>query len=105
MEESAFIDPFLLTLTLIVTIMLILGNLYFLAHYSHHADSGFGSSTAVKFIIVSKIVKFANSNPLLLDDLLYDSRMLGHYADSRPNKRARINKRGPVCVLANHLHV
>ena len=53
-EESAvFIDPFLLTVTLVMTIVLILGNLYFLAHYSHHADSGFGSSTAVKFVIVS----------------------------------------------------
>lgn len=48
-----FIDPFLLTVTLIMTIVLILGNLYFLAHYSHHADSGFGSSTFVKTVIVS----------------------------------------------------
>ena len=47
-----FIDPFLLTLTLVMTIFLILSNLYFLAHYSHHADSGFGSSMAVKFIVM-----------------------------------------------------
>lgn len=52
-EDDIFIDPFLLTVTLVMTIILILGNLYFIAHYSHHADSGFGSSTAVKFIIVS----------------------------------------------------
>jgi hypothetical protein len=51
--ETNFIDPFLLTLTLVCTILLILGNLYFLAHFSHHADSGFGSSSAVKFVVVS----------------------------------------------------
>ena len=53
MASEVFIDPFLLALTIIITILLILGNLYFLAHYSHHADSGFGSSTAAKFVIVS----------------------------------------------------
>lgn len=53
MASEVFIDPFLLTLTLIITILLILSNLYFLAHYSHHADSGFGSSLAAKFVVVS----------------------------------------------------
>ena len=51
-EGSIFIDPFLLTLTLICVIILMLGNLYFLAHYSHHADGGFGSSTACKFLLM-----------------------------------------------------
>jgi len=55
-EGSIFIDPFLLTLTLICTIILILGNLYFLAHYSHHADGGFGSSSAVKFVLMLAFV-------------------------------------------------
>ena len=50
---AVFIDPVLLTLTLIFTVILIVGNLYFMAYYSHHADSGFGSSTACKVIIVS----------------------------------------------------
>ena len=51
-EDENFIDPVLLTCTLIFTIILIIGNLYFLAHYSHHADSGFGSSTMVKFLLM-----------------------------------------------------
>jgi hypothetical protein len=49
---AVFVDPFLLTLTLVLTILMIIGNLYFLAHYSHYADSGFGSSAACKFIIM-----------------------------------------------------
>lgn len=48
-----FVDPFMLTLTLVLVIILIIGNLYFIAHYSHHADNGVGSSTAMKFVIVS----------------------------------------------------
>ena len=51
-EGDVFIDPFLLTLTLICVIILMLGNLYFIAHYSHHADGGFGSSSAVKFLLM-----------------------------------------------------
>ena len=48
-----FVDPFLLIITLIMVLILILGNMYFVAHYSHHADSFFGSSSACKAIIVS----------------------------------------------------
>jgi hypothetical protein len=48
-----FVDPFLLTTTLVLTLMLIFGNIYFMAHYSHYADSFFGSSTAVKAVLVS----------------------------------------------------
>ena len=57
--EPAFVDPFLLTLVLIITIILIMGNIYFIAHYSHHADNGIGSSTALKFIIVSTFIAFS----------------------------------------------
>ena len=66
---AAFIDPFLLTLTLFLTILLIICNLYFLAHYVHHADSGFGSSSALKFIIVSYNILLID-----LDGGLYDRR-------------------------------
>jgi len=55
MAEEVFYDPFLLTLTLILTLVLLIGNIYFLAHYSHHADSFFGSSTACKAILVSAV--------------------------------------------------
>jgi len=50
---ETFYDPFLLTITLVMTLVLIFGNIYFIAHYSHHADSFFGSSTAAKAILVS----------------------------------------------------
>ena len=56
LEEASFVDPFLLIVTLTITIIMIIGNLYFLAAYSHHADTGFGSSAACKFIVVSIIL-------------------------------------------------
>ena len=55
---AEFVDPFLLILTLVVTILLIIGNIYFIAHYSHHADNGVGSSTALKFVIVSEKTEY-----------------------------------------------
>ena len=53
--EDPFVDPFLLTATLILTVLLIFGNIYFIAHYSHHADSFFGTSTAAKAVLVSPV--------------------------------------------------
>ena len=49
---STFVDPFLLVLTLVMTILLLVGNVYFVAHYSHRADTSFGTSTACKAVIV-----------------------------------------------------
>lgn len=66
-EEATFIDPFLLTVTLVVTVVLVIGNLYFLAYYSHHADNGFGSSAACKFVVVSQNLKI----PETLDHFLF----------------------------------
>ena len=51
----AFVDPFLLTVTIVMTILLIVGNIYFIAKYAHPADSAFGSSTACKAVIVRSI--------------------------------------------------
>jgi hypothetical protein len=48
-----FTDPFLLVVTLVMMVLLIIGNVYFVAKYSHPADSAFGSSTACKAVIVS----------------------------------------------------
>jgi len=56
-----FVDPFFLTMTLIFVFILIFANIYFLAHYAHHADAFFGSSTAVKAVLVS----FIPPSPLL----------------------------------------
>lgn len=50
----AFVDPFLLAVTLVMSVILIVGNLYFVAKYAHPADSAFGSSTACKAVIVSQ---------------------------------------------------
>ena len=69
----AFVDPFLLTVTLVMTILLIVANLYFVAKYAHPADSAFGSSTACKAVIVNKI---PISIFALIDCCLYVRRML-----------------------------
>lgn len=47
-----FVDPFLLTLTLIMTVLLVVANVYFIAYYAHYADRAFGSSTACKVLVV-----------------------------------------------------
>ena len=52
----AFVDPFLLAVTIIMTLILIVGNLYFVAKYAHPSDSAFGSSTFCKAIIVRLII-------------------------------------------------
>ena len=48
----AWVDPFLIVITIVMAIILIIGNVYFIAKYSHHADSAFGSSTACKVLVV-----------------------------------------------------
>jgi LMBR1 domain-containing protein 1 len=52
---SSTVDPFLLVLTLVMTILLIIANIYIVAHYSHAVDSAFSSSMACKFVIVTLI--------------------------------------------------
>jgi hypothetical protein len=54
--SSVFVDPFLLVITLVMVLILIFANIYFVAHYSHHADSFFGSSAACKAILVSFLI-------------------------------------------------
>jgi len=53
MTDWVFTDPYFLTQLLAVTIVMIIGNLYFLAHFAHYADSFFGSSAATKGLLVS----------------------------------------------------
>ena len=74
----AFVDPFLLTVTLVMTILLIVGNLYFVAKYAHPADSAFGSSTACKAVIVNKIIIHS-----FLDCCLYVCGMLNTSSSTR----------------------
>lgn len=46
------VDPFLLVLSLIIVAILIFGNIYFIAYYSHYADTEFGNSIPVKLVLV-----------------------------------------------------
>jgi hypothetical protein len=55
-----FKDPYMLTPILVIVVVMIIGNLYFLAHFSHFGDSFFGSSAATKGLLVSWI-KFVTS--------------------------------------------
>ena len=95
-------DPLLLTLVIFVTIILIIGNLYFIAHFSHHADNAIGSSTACKFIVVSFC---RNNNFSFLDDCIYFVRMLDPPASPWCHKCQRGWKYWYVQVLVDHLHV
>jgi len=53
--KMVFVDPYMLTLALVCVVLMIAGNIYFLAHYSHHADSFFGSSAMTKAVLVSNL--------------------------------------------------
>jgi uncharacterized membrane protein len=52
------VDPVLLILSLIIVFLLVAGNIYFLAYYSHYADTMFGQSIPAKLVLVS--VKISN---------------------------------------------
>ena len=47
------VDITVLIVTIVLTVLLIFGNLYFIAHYSHHADSKFGNNILTKGVLVS----------------------------------------------------
>ena len=54
---TTVVDPFLVVVTCVFTVLLVVANVYILAHYSHYADSTFGASTSVKVIVVSPLLK------------------------------------------------
>lgn len=68
----AFVDPFLLTVTLVMSVILIIGNIYFVAKYAHPADSAFGTSTACKAVIVRLSHRFK----MFIDCCIHMRRML-----------------------------
>ena len=68
--QNVFVDPFLLVITLVMVLVLIFANIYFVAHYSHHADSFFGGSAACKAILVRHL------SLTVLGDWLYHRRVL-----------------------------
>ena len=47
------VDITVLIITAVLTVLLIFANLYFVAYYSHNADSKFGNSIISKGILVS----------------------------------------------------
>lgn len=53
MATQVFIDPYFLTNTLVIVIVLIIFNLYFLAHFNHYADAFFGASASSKGLLVT----------------------------------------------------
>ena len=49
------VDPILITFTIVLIIVMFIGNLYFIAYYSHEADTFFGNSILTKVLLVSPI--------------------------------------------------
>jgi len=49
----ASFDPIPLIIAIVLAILFIIGNLYFLAYYSHANDNDFGNSYFTKTILVS----------------------------------------------------
>ena len=52
---AVILDPYVLGTFLVGLLILIVHNLYSLAHFAHYGDSFFGSSAGVKFMLVSKL--------------------------------------------------
>ena len=50
---GGFPDPFYFGMTMIAAFLFFFETMYFIAHYSHHADAQFGTSTAIKAALVS----------------------------------------------------
>ena len=94
----SFVDPFLLTVTLVMTVILIVGNIYFVAKYAHPADSAFGSSTACKAVIV-KIFSFTP-----LGGSLHLCWVSDPLAASGRVKLQRRYQRQHEDLLVHHLH-
>jgi hypothetical protein len=46
------VDPILLVFSIVLVILMMVGNLYFLAYYSHALDTGFGNSLITKVLLV-----------------------------------------------------
>jgi hypothetical protein len=49
---GTLVDPFLLVITLVMAVLIVIANVYFIAYYAHASDRAFGSSTALKVIVV-----------------------------------------------------
>ena len=94
--DGVGVDPLLLTVTLVLTILLVFGNIYFLAHYSHHADSFFGSSTACKAILVSDSITIPHvltfTTFFITDSLIHVFASANLDARLRRAKHQRINR-------------
>ena len=51
--KGGFPDPFYFGMTMVAAFLFFFETMYFIAHYSHHADAQFGTSTAIKAALVS----------------------------------------------------
>ena len=61
----AFVDPFMVIMALVSTVLLILANGYFIAKYTHHAESN-SISTNIMRVVIMIAFMLAESQILLL---------------------------------------
>lgn len=77
------VDPFLLVITLVMTILIVIANIYFVAHYSHYADKAFASSTFCKVLVVSHSSAITYSLIALVDYWLHNCGKLNAHTSPR----------------------
>lgn len=61
----AYVDPFMIIIALVATVLLVLVNGYFIAQYSHHAESNSMSTNVIRLVIMIAFI-LAQSQILLL---------------------------------------
>ena len=103
MAGGEFVDPFLLIITLVMTFLLIFANIYFLAHYSHHSDSFFGTSTACKAVLVSTIFQLLTLD-WTTDSGLHDSLRVDLDSTFGRPKHSRRHRFHHVHVLVHYVY-
>lgn len=50
---ATVVDPYLVILVIVMVLLMIFGNIYLVARYSHHLDESFNGSFACKVVVVS----------------------------------------------------
>ena len=96
------VDPLLLTFTCVLIIFILLGNLYFLAYYSHYADSLFGNAIMTKILLVSLLIIV--SYFLFKGDWLSTCRNLNSHVGLRYSEYLNEWSNYDGVVLANYIN-
>jgi hypothetical protein len=95
------VDPLLLTFTCVLIVFILLGNLYFLAYYSHYADSLFGSAIMTKILLVSLF--FVEFCVLIKGDWLSTCRDLNSHVGLRYSEYSNKWSNYDGIVLVNNI--